>query len=474
MTRLNSSEEAAELRRRAEQKLDRQPAAHPVLTEADALRLLHELRVHQIELEMQNEELLAAQDDVTASLAEIRKLNEQLKAEASDLIIARDAAQAANRAKSSFLANMSHEIRTPMNGILGMEYLLRRSSVTPKQAEQLDKIEISGRHLLALINDILDFSKIEAGKMTLEELSFSTSELTRGINAIVADSAASKGLELSLDFSGLPSHLCGDRTRLAQALINYLGNAIKFTERGSISLTGKVLEEAPDSYLLRFEVRDTGIGLSAQEQAPLFEAFAQADNSTTRRHGGTGLGLAITRRTAHLMGGEAGVSSTPGEGSTFWLSVRLKKDKEQNQQAALPAPDHPESLICRNHAGQRILLVEDDLINQELAKMLLEDTGLLIDLAENGRQAINLAQRENYALILMDLQLPELDGLTATRIIRQLPNHAGTPIIAMTANTFTEDRQRCEQVGMNDFIAKPFDPDQLFATILKWLARLAA
>ena len=395
----------------------------------------------------------------------------------AELLLAKDAAETANRAKSTFLANMSHELRTPISGIIGMTAMAQRRSGEPATRDCLNKIDQSSQHLLAVINNILDISKIEADRLVLSKENFRLRELFDSVTGMLGVKVAEKGLQLHFDIAPEVAALtvCGDALRIEQILLNFTGNAIKFSERGGIILRADIIDENKTGVLLRFAVEDSGIGISPEDQQRLFSPFEQADGSSARKYGGSGLGLAISRRLANIMHGEVGVDSIVGQGSTFWFTVRLAKVLQQdNETVALLAATSKVEELKAKFAGTRILLAEDEPINQEVTMELLKDAGLQVDLAADGEIALDLALRWDYALILMDIQMPRLNGIDATMAIRTLPNHAETPILAMTANAFEEDRQTCLDAGMNDHIGKPVMPEVLYGVLLKWLLKSKA
>jgi PAS domain S-box-containing protein len=393
-----------------------------------------------------------------------------LSTDVTELHRLKDEADAANQAKSDFLSNMSHEIRTPMNSIIGMAHLALKSVTHPKQRDYLQKIYHSGQHLLGIINDILDFSKIEAGKMDLEVLDFTLDALLANISSQLGESARARGLALEYEiWPGLSHQLRGDPLRLEQVLLNFASNAIKFSENGRVTIRARPLEDRDNHIMVRFEVVDHGIGMTPDQVSQLFQSFHQGDTSTTRRYGGTGLGLVISKQLAELMGGGVGVDSKPGEGSTFWFTARLVKGVQFLQ--ARDESVQPE--VLDSIRGAAILLVEDNIFSQQVGQELLEDAGATVCVANNGKEAIDLLLKERFDCVLMDVQMPVMDGYETTRLIRAHPKLSATLIIAMTANAGRDDQERCLDAGMDEFVTKPIAPKQLFNMLAKWMSQRA-
>ena len=413
---------------------------------------------------------LLSEGEIVGSVAAFHDITAQLRIQ-EELRSSAEKAEAANRAKTAFLSNMSHEIRTPLNAVIGMTSLLLRRVTKSENVETLIAIKHAGQHLLGLINDILDYSKIDAGKLELSLTDFDVRGAVEMARSNVAGLAATKGLSLTVEVNeDIPLWAHGDPLRIRQCLLNYLNNAIKFTERGSVSLRVIKAGESADGVVVRFEVIDTGLGVPSAMSQRLFADFEQADASISRKYGGTGLGLAITKRLALMMGGDVGFESEPGNGSRFWFMAVLGRASEQSRVSpSVQDVKEVERQLKTDFYGARILLAEDNLINQQVVLGMLAEVGLTASVVPNGSLAVEASRTAVFDLILMDMQMPEMDGLEATQAIRLLPNGRTVPIVAMTANAFIEDRQNCLAAGMNDHLAKPILPETLYEVLLKWL-----
>ena len=408
-----------------------------------------------------------SEDNPLKSTGTIQDITEKKQIE-QELLEAKAQAEQASRFKSEFLANMSHEIRTPLHAVLGMSHLALQTEPTTKQREYLESIETAGKSLLALVNDILDFSKIEAGKLHMEKVDFQLDGVLARVSSLLLPKAKEKGLSFLVSVGeDTPHALVGDPLRLEQVLVNLVGNALKFTERGEVVISVVAEESGEKRTRLRFSVRDTGIGLTKEQTQKLFQAFTQADGSTTRKYGGTGLGLSISRQLVTLMGGEIGVESEPGQGSEFYFTAEfgLQPPDRVRIETATTVDREAMEMI----RGARILLAEDNPINKRIAMDLLEGWGFEAVWASDGKEAVRAAQGSDFDLIFMDIQMPEMDGYKATGRIRATGRNKAVPIVAMTAHAMAEERAKCLEAGMNDHVPKPFEPEELRAALVKWI-----